>query len=177
MVKGFERKVYGEGQELQSNFKEFQETSFYIGDPVKGVIRRYNISEVRGMRNRGETLIPISVDPEKRVDSVAEVPNSIVACGTCERLTDEEKNTVGIKRGITRVGFTDGEFVMLCKTHYDPLEIHLEEIEDIIGSKDTDEVPESLFDESKDNYASNVVARKKNSSDDSEKEYWWQKYY
>lgn len=141
MPSGFERIVYSnQGQELKSNYKEFEETLFYVGDVSEKRIASFDISRARAERKIGTILTPVSVDPAKKVDSVVEIPDSIMACGTCERLADEEKMTNGVNQGNIRVGYTDGSKIMLCKEHFKSSEVELHEIPDVIGVKDTEEI-------------------------------------
>lgn len=75
----------------------------------------------------------ISAEPildEENIKSINLIPESKVACRICVDQPEEVKEEEGISKGTYRIGYPDGEFVMVCERHKPKFEQSEQKLED-----------------------------------------------
>lgn len=107
---------------LKSNRRPEEERPYLIkseGDKDGEVLRYYNLYDMERMRGMEYVITPI-IDLDKKIKSIVNLPNLVVACEICEELTEEQRKENGIEevqRGTVRIGYDAGDFRIVCEQH------------------------------------------------------------
>jgi hypothetical protein len=120
--------------ELISNRKLGEKRPYIIKSPdeIEGLLRYYDLGDVEMMREMKKDVIP-TIDSEKKVKTIVNIPDSIIACEICEDMTAEqlkENNLEEVQKGTVRLGYDAGDFRIVCEHHKPKLEKHEIKVED-----------------------------------------------